>query len=555
MKRNKLILLLLLLLQVAFAPLAYSDHVTINGIKYSLASDLSSARVVNDQNYASLTEVEIPDSIYYNLTHIPVTELWKEAFANCTRLESIKIGSCVKTINSCCFKNCRNLRSIFLPASLSEIVIEVSIYDNVCSGGSIFNGCTSLESIVVDEANPTLDSRGGCNAIIETATNRLIVGCKSTIIPESVEMISDCAFQNVALDQENVVLSNLSLGRCSFYGATLHSVTIGDNITTIPNSCFRSSVIDNIEFGNSLLTIENYAFNESVIKNDLVLPESLITIRASSFRFATFPAITFGGSLKTIGSVAFRDSKGYQSLTIPKSVEQIDGYAFFGAPFEHITFNNSMKNFGYSLVRECKKLKSLVIPRSVNVIEDYSVAVCYSLDSLTIMGDAEIGKGVLDATPVKYIRLGGNITPYITFDGLAFQFPEAKIVLGPGVTSVEGVKFYSNQATSFYCEGLTPPTAGEFTFSDGLYQSEVHVHKTAVNNYRNSLYWCNFSNIIGDLTFYGDVDDNGIVDISDVNAAIDVMLGRMDNELADVNGDGAVDITDVNAIINKMLGK
>lgn len=551
MKKIKLILFLLL--QIALIPLAYSSEVTINGLRYSVASDLSSAVVLHDASYATLTEVEIPNYIYYNLAYVPVTELGIRAFADCTELESIKIGSCVNTIHSSCFRNCRNLRSIFLPASLRRVVV----YESSASGGeSIFNGCSSLESIVVDEANPTLDSREDCNAIIETATNQLIVGCKSTIIPESVDKIGDYAFQSVALNQENVVLGNRSdcLSKLSFYGATLHSVTIGSHITTIPSDCFRSSTIDNIEFGNSLLTIENNAFIESVIKNDLVFPESLTSIGVRSFSKVNVPSITFGGSLKSIGYEAFSGSKGYKSLIIPNSVEQIGGYAFYYTSAEHITLSNSLKNFGYSLVRASEQLKSLVIPSSVNVIEDYSVAVCYSLDSLTIMGDAEIGKGVLDATPVKYIRLGGNLTPYKTANGL-FHFPDAKIVLGAGVTSVANVVFNSNQATSFYCEGTTPPVASYYTFSDGLYQSELHVHRTAVDNYRNSLYWCNFSNIIGDLTFYGDVDDNAVVDIADVNNVIEVMLGRISNELADVNGDGTVDISDVNAVIDKMLGK
>ena len=55
----------------------------------------------------------------------------------------------------------------------------------------------------------------------------------------------------------------------------------------------------------------------------------------------------------------------------------------------------------------------------------------------------------------------------------------------------------------------------------------------------------------------GDVDGNGTVDISDANAAINVMLGKDSGATlhADVNGDGTVGIDDVNAIINIMLGK
>jgi hypothetical protein len=52
-----------------------------------------------------------------------------------------------------------------------------------------------------------------------------------------------------------------------------------------------------------------------------------------------------------------------------------------------------------------------------------------------------------------------------------------------------------------------------------------------------------------------DINQDGKVDIADVNAAINVMLGKSENPLADCNGDGKVDIADVNMVINAMLGK
>ena len=57
----------------------------------------------------------------------------------------------------------------------------------------------------------------------------------------------------------------------------------------------------------------------------------------------------------------------------------------------------------------------------------------------------------------------------------------------------------------------------------------------------------------------GDINGDGQVDISDVNAVINIMLGKAQASSfignADVTGDNNVDISDVNAIINIMLGK
>ena len=52
----------------------------------------------------------------------------------------------------------------------------------------------------------------------------------------------------------------------------------------------------------------------------------------------------------------------------------------------------------------------------------------------------------------------------------------------------------------------------------------------------------------------GDVNDDGEVNIADVNAVIDIILSGSGNIAADVNGDGEVNIADVNAVIDIILG-
>ncbi|MBR1475495.1 MAG: C10 family peptidase [Muribaculaceae bacterium] len=57
-------------------------------------------------------------------------------------------------------------------------------------------------------------------------------------------------------------------------------------------------------------------------------------------------------------------------------------------------------------------------------------------------------------------------------------------------------------------------------------------------------------------TVTGDVTGDGLVDIADVNAVINAMLGKAPQTAeSDVTGDGTVDIADVNTVINLMLGK
>jgi predicted lipoprotein with Yx(FWY)xxD motif len=57
-------------------------------------------------------------------------------------------------------------------------------------------------------------------------------------------------------------------------------------------------------------------------------------------------------------------------------------------------------------------------------------------------------------------------------------------------------------------------------------------------------------------TIPGDVNGDGKVNVSDVSALINMIMGLtvMDQSAADVNGDGKVNVSDVSALINIILG-
>lgn len=60
--------------------------------------------------------------------------------------------------------------------------------------------CINVNSISVHSNNPIYDSRDNCNAIIETATNKLIVGCAKTTIPEGIVTVDNYAIQYHTFD-------------------------------------------------------------------------------------------------------------------------------------------------------------------------------------------------------------------------------------------------------------------------------------------------------------------------------------------------------------------
>lgn len=206
-----------------------------------------------------MAKFEIRDGV----TIIPegTTMISNYAFDDCCTLESIVIPESVTEIGYAAFFRCTSLKSITIPESVTKI------------GEAAFVGCSSLESIVVAEGNPVYDSREGCNAIIETKTNILRYGCKSTNIPQSVTKI----------------------GRHAFAGcSSLESITIPEAVTEI----------------------EDYAFCDCRLLEGITIPKSATRIGISAFRGCkALKSITIPESVMEIETLAFLGCSSLQCVT------------------------------------------------------------------------------------------------------------------------------------------------------------------------------------------------------------------------------------------------
>lgn len=116
----------------------------------------------------------------------------KEYAFNNARITNITLNNSLQKLERGCLSN--NLfTSLNIPASVNDLDISFMSDDWSGMGGK-------LSSIVVDSNNLFYDSRNNCNAIINSATNQLLVGCKNTVIPESVYEISFFAFDGCSFE-------------------------------------------------------------------------------------------------------------------------------------------------------------------------------------------------------------------------------------------------------------------------------------------------------------------------------------------------------------------
>lgn len=216
-------------------------------------------------NSCPLKSIAIPNS---------VTDIGQAAFGACRWLQEVKLGKSVKTIGDAAFSICPQLSAINLPSSLKEIgdkafnecasLTDVTIPASVDKvGDGAFNNCQALSKLTVDKANKTYDSRDGCNAIIETASNTLIVGCDASTVPPTVTAIGPEAFAGCSgLTRADLPASVTTIGyRAYYYCQNIRALSLPESVRTIGSYAFVGcDSLETVTIPNSVTTISYGAF-------------------------------------------------------------------------------------------------------------------------------------------------------------------------------------------------------------------------------------------------------------------------------------------------------
>lgn len=128
-------------------------------------------------------------------------------------------------------KSCLGGELLSYGSNLQELYVDSQNINIVATILPYIAFTPNLHIIKVDKYNLKYDSRDNCNAIIETETNTLIVGCQNTIIPNTVTSIGYGAFCGNTNYNINIPDSINNISSYAFEGCGLTSITLPINIT------------------------------------------------------------------------------------------------------------------------------------------------------------------------------------------------------------------------------------------------------------------------------------------------------------------------------------
>ncbi len=424
----------------------------------------------------------------------------------------------VKVIGSHAFDGCGTNSGLWpqLPESLTTIEADgmsqtnpKSIYipKNVTSlGKQALPNCADV--INVDKGNKIFDSRNGCNALIETATNTLLLGSRNAEIPDGVEILADGTFNGIYVGGIiEIPASVKTISETAFgYGYDFKVVKVrGSNPIEIPENTFMnipssarlvvpdgtkekynsavgwnkfSNIIEESSFSSGkVLHVATAGSLSSLISEEekyniesLMLTGYLNATDFAVIRDMSMPQVDKNGILKKLDISNARLVTGGESSTgtygtIPAFPEDdfLGDFALFSADnLEEVKLPQTLKGIGDQVFEGCKRLKSIVIPKSVVKIGIAPFYLCYKLASISV----EEGNPIFDSrdncnaiieTATNTIRCASHTT----------VIPESVIAIGNsaysgrlGLTSIEIPNWITSlESSAFYsCEALTSVT-------------------------------------------------------------------------------------------------
>ena len=418
----------------------------VDGFQYEISGDEVTLKRIS---HRSETKIVIPNTVTYDEKTYSVTSIGSGAFNQNWHFTNIEIPNSVTSIEDYAFQGCGNLANIEIPNSVTSI------------GNLAFSYCHNIESIKVEDGNKVYDSRDNCNAIVKTATNTLIAGCKNTTFPNSVT----------------------SIGFGAFIRYNLTVIEIPNNITKIENYAITDCNIENIKVKDGNKVYDSRDNCNAIIET------------ATNTLIAGFKNTTIPNSVTSIGIGAFENCRNLANIEIPNSVTSIGDYAFRSCRnLANIEIPNSVTSIGDYAFEFCENLTSIVIPNSVTSIGNAAFEGCVNLANIEIPNSVtSIGEDAFRGT--KYIENIENQSGIVYLGSILYDYNgsmpyNTTIKVKDGTTTIASHAFNgcSNLTNIEIPNSVTSIEKGAFIGCSGL--TSVSIPNSVTNIGDNAFYNC-----------------------------------------------------------------
>lgn len=492
-----------------------------------------------------INEIRLPDTM---------KKIAHSAFVGCKNLTDIELNEGLEVIGDQAFIGCKKLKDLDIPSTVQSLTNDINI--------NPFDGCSSLENIMVNENNQYFSSSEG---VLFNKEKTVMISYpeakkeKSYVIPESVVKVFGNAINNANLESlyiskninsmkankeyswaqniwaitgspnlnniivdeanklfssESGVLYNADKSKLIFYPSGKKENYF--NIPSTVNSCettFSNPYVEKIKI-NALISDVSFLMNMQNLKN--------IEVDEKNSNYMQKNGVLFnkGGNIIIYYPIG-KDDEKYE---IDNEVTEIASNAFKDSKISQVILSSNLITIGDKAFYNCINLKNITIPRNVTEIGDAAFYNCKSINKLIFEENSKIRQ-------IGYRAFGNcsNIEelniPECTIKTDAFS-GEDKLRIINIPSTVSNISSYMFNSTYTRAQIITinnenPTIDGIWAFSNPDYGiTIIRCHSTAkeIINWTNSHGFIHY-NLIDlnddDVKFLYEVNDQNEIVIQD----------------------------------------
>ena len=314
-----------------------------------------------------------------------VTAIGDSAFAENTKVQSIKLNDAVHVIGDRAFYGCSSLQSVssgdrvtevgdlafygtpYLDQSSDKYVMLGSVllwYNGTSESVTIPTRCTAIASYAFARCE-YLKSFTAYEGLLSVGTGAFY-GCtklSNVSLPGSLSAVGAYAFDGTPYLSKAGDFAVVGDGVLLRYQGADTEVTVPDTVKRIASHAFISSKIKTVIIPESVYSIDAYAFADCTGLRDLAYSEGLVTI----------------------GDGAFRGCKSLTEFKAPSTLSYIGQNAFHGASaIGNAVLQGDHLTVSYNAFKSCTSLNYVLMTGGVTQLYDNAFDGCTALEGVSI---------------------------------------------------------------------------------------------------------------------------------------------------------------------------